>query len=50
MVGFNPPIVSQIGRFLVRVLLGRSVRSPPCPFVVCKARVVVDVCSRFMYK
>ena len=27
-MGFDPSIVSQIGRFLVRVLLSRSVRSP----------------------
>jgi len=26
-VGFDPSIVSQVGRFLVRVLLSRSVRS-----------------------
>jgi len=27
-VGFDPSIVSQIGRFLVRVMLSQSVRSP----------------------
>ena len=31
-MGFDPSIVSQIGQFLVRALLNRSVRSP---FVVC---------------
>ena len=33
LVGFDPSIVSQIGRFLVRVLLSRSVRSPFVGFV-----------------
>ena len=32
-MGFDPFIVSQIGRFLVRVLLSRSVRSPFVGFV-----------------
>jgi len=32
-VGFDPSVVSQIGRFLVRVLLSRSVRSPFVGFV-----------------
>ena len=32
-MGFDPSIVSQIGRFLVRVLLCRSVRSPFVGFV-----------------
>jgi len=32
-VGFDPSIVSQIGRFLVRVLLSRSVGSPFVGFV-----------------
>jgi len=32
-VGFEPSIVSQIGRFLVHVLLSRSVRSPFVGFV-----------------
>ena len=27
-MGFDPSIVSQIGQFLVRALLNRSVRSP----------------------
>ena len=27
-MGFDPSIVSQIGQFLVRTLLNRSVRSP----------------------
>jgi len=32
-VGFDPSVASQIGRFLVRVLLSRSVRSPFVGFV-----------------
>ena len=28
LVGFDPSIVSQIGQFLVRAFLNRSVRSP----------------------
>ena len=32
-MGFDPSIVSQIGRFLVRVLFSRSVRSPFVGFV-----------------
>ena len=50
-LGFDPSIVSQIGRVLVRVLLSRSVRSPFVGFVsvmyksvVCKAPVVVYIC------
>ena len=46
-MGFDPSIVSQIGRFLVRVLLCRSVRSPFVGFVsvMDKAPVVVDICE-----
>jgi len=33
-VGFDPSIVSQIGRFLVRVMLSQSVRSPFVVFSV----------------
>ena len=33
LVGFDPSIVGQIGRFLVRVLLSRSVRKPFVGFV-----------------
>ena len=41
-MGFDPSIVSQIGRFLVRVLLSRSVRSPFVGFVsVMEKRTVV---------
>ena len=32
-MGFDPSIVSQIGQFMVRVLLSRSVRSPFVVFV-----------------
>ena len=32
-MGFDPSVVSQVGRFLVRVLLSRSVRSPFVSFV-----------------
>ena len=33
LVDFNSSIVSQVGRFLVRVVLSRSVRSPFVGFV-----------------
>ena len=46
VVGFDPSIVSQIGRSLVRVLLSRSVRSPFVGFVsvMDKSFVRHDIC------
>ena len=50
LVGFDPSIVSQIGRVLVRALLNRLVRSPLVGFVSVMYKSFVRRQCRFPFR